>query len=500
MIDGTPTFPAAGTSQAVANLALDLLNLNWSMLDADSALTSSFRSLCEVMSSWTEGDSLAARAALRASSAIADVTAQEVRGGEVMLGIQNERLQILSILLETALDLETGKDISVMRQLAGSIRAIIESQSFPPLIGLHHAGLIPLHRPILRIIFLYLRSLTAQELSELHTEALLDATMNFTLDAADIVFDAIIRVKSNLLQNLGEISSVICEIIRSPNTAIWLDRMTEHNILSRSLDIVVRSRITENCVSPAVIEVFMLHLSLANHPLSAEKLAVGGILSAYSDNAIAIEAEQGKLVPDTSDNPYSIHSAWCGLLAVVRALLSNLPRSHTPNFAKSDVIPFVRVCTAQILRSMSWDGGSPLLLSAIREVELVTDLFYSISQALGGYKGLLPDFTSPAIGLLGSLRHVLSHPRLLSTLIVPSTEEEHIAFERELAKIDAEKNVQLLEYRGTPILTGRTVRLLRITRTILVTLVAFTRAWDIVQGEVSGVDVILTHSVGWCNT
>jgi len=490
--DGNATISAGDVTQATVNLALDMLNLNWSMIDADMALTQSFLGLCEVISSWTEGDGLAAKAAMRAATATAELVAEEVRGGDVMLAVQVERLNTLSVLLETALDPETETDVTATRQLATSIRAIIESQIFPPMVSMRQPELPSIYQPVLRIIFLFLRNLSSRQSAELSIDSTVEAATVFALEAADVVLDGIIRGKQGPSGDLAQIVGVLCEITRSSSSTVWLDKMVEHNLLSRSLEIVVRSRITNGLIPTHLSDILVLHLSLASHSLSAEKLAVSGILSAYSDNAIAIKAEQGRIVVTHPPAPNNVHSAWCGMLLVIKALLSNLPETDTPGFTRSDVLPFLRVCTAQLLRAMSWDGETPHSQAGINELEVTIDVFYGVAKAVGAVNGLLDDFAQPALGLLKSLRHVLSHPRLLSTLITPSTEEEHAALEKELTEVDAERDVKLLDFATTPVLAARTAALMRVARTVLVALVLLTRAWEVVRGEEAGVEVLLT--------
>ena len=458
------------------------------MLDADMALTKSFRGLCDVSSAWTIGDGLAASAAVRAAIALAELIAEEERGGDVMLAIQTERLDTLSILLETALDTEVESKALHIQQLGASVRSILDSHTFPPMIGLRHPDLPPIHRPLLRILHLLLQSAFTGHISaDLSMDLTIEAAGGFALEAADVVLDAISRgkIEAETHDDLGQIIGVLCEVTRSP-ALIWLDQMAEHNLLSRSLEVVVRSRINNGRLHGPLSDVLMLHLSLASHSASAEKLSVSGILPAYSDNAIAVEAEHGRILPSLK----SIHDAWCSMLLVIRALISNLPEADIPGFIRSDVIPFLRVCTAQLLCAMNWDGETPFTQAAMDELELVTDIFYSVSKAVGSTDGLFHDFATPALGLLTNLRHVLSHPRLLSMLIVPSTEEEHASLEKELA--DEAKEVELLNFAASPVIARRTAGLMRVARTVLVSLVFFTRAWDTARGDEAKAEMLLT--------
>ena len=473
-------------AQAQVNLALDMLNLSWSMLDADIALTKAFKSICEAASAWTEGDTLAANASLRACVGIAEILANEDRGGDVMLTIQAERYGIFCVLLETALNRDVDVDLTLLGELCASIRKILESHLFPPMIGLRYAELPALHKPLLRVLFLVLQALPSTS-TTLSIEPVIEAITTFTLEAADVVLDALIRQPEpsfSLSADLGSIVGVLCEVTRTPNTLTWLDKVTEHNLIARSLEVVVRARITNGRVAPHVASVLLLHLALASNPLSAERLAVSGILPSYSNNAIAVEAEQGRITSISPvPIPTTVHGVWCGMLLVVNALLSCLPDTHMSSFARSDVVPFLRVCTGQLLRTLAWNGETPISQPTMDELEFSTDVFYGVARAIGPNVGLSGDFFPPALSLLKSVRFALCHPRLLSTLFVPSSKDERTALENELAGLDQKKDPQLLDFKLMPTLARRTMTLMSVTRTVILSLITLTRAWDVVTSE-----------------
>lgn len=489
-LDGNPLVAGDEVAQSTVNLALDMLNLNWSMLDADLSLTTSFLTLGEILADLVAGDQLAATASLRAASGLAEELSKEERGGDVMLAIQAQRLDLVAVLLDTAMDEEVEPDTTLMGKLAGSIRAILESSIFPPLVGMRHPDLPALHKPILRVLHLYLGALGRVDV--IKADELLETATVLTLEAADVVLEAIIHpaittpAPERALHNLVDsalIMGVLCEITRSPSTHIWLDRMSEFNLLTRSLEVVVRARITDGRLPAYIPSVLVLHLALASNPLSAEKLAVSGILPAYSDNAIAVEAEYGRITPLPDAQTTSVHSAWCSMLLVTKALLSSLPENSTGSFTRSDVLPFLRVCTRQLLKAMSWDGDTPFSQPMFDELESVMDVLYGVSRAIGANATLLADFAPPAINLLKSIRYVLSHPRGFAGIIVPASEDERAALEKELEGVDEEKQVDLLDFAATPILAGRILGLLRVVRTTILTLVEFTRAWETVSGD-----------------
>ncbi|WWD21286.1 hypothetical protein CI109_105770 [Kwoniella shandongensis] len=485
LYDGNVTVQESISQQASVNLAMDMLNLNWSMLDADIALTRSFRVLAESVAGWTEGDGLAMSAALRAGVAIAETIAEEYREGDVMLAIQVERLSILAVVLETALDTEDHTpNAELVQQLAISISTIIASRTFPPILSLRHPELPAIHQPVLRILYLLLQvfSITEPASSNIVVrESLIDAGTSFAFESADIVLESVSRgEKPAFAGDLSMVVGVLCEISKlTTMTTAWMEKVQGVSLITRSLDVLVRARVEKDQAPLHLSSILLLHLALASNPSSAEKVAISGILPAYSDNAIVVEAEHGRIDSPASTG-HTVHDAWCGMLLVIKALLSTLP--DTATFTRTDVIPFIRVSNAQMLRAMSWGGESPLTAPGVMELELVVDVFYGVACALG--PGSLADYSTPALQLLKGIRYAFSHPRLLSTLFVPSSEEERATLEGELELIEGEKEVDLLDPQRTPILAERVTALLRIARTVILTLTVLTRSWDVVREDV----------------
>ena len=422
-----------GTVNSEVEPSLDSLNFNWSLLDADISLTKAFRSLAESVASWTEGDGLAAQAALRASLVVAEEIASETRGGDVMLAIQVERLEILAVLLETGLEEADEKSV---QQLAGFVRIIIESSLFPPIISLRQP-LPKIHRPVLRILFQIL-----QTKADLALTGVAEAGTTLSLEVAAIVLDTVIKGARS--DDLDLIIGILCELNKQ---SFFLDKLLECGLIGQTFEVISRAR------SDEISAVLLFHLSLASQPRSAEALAISGVMSTYCDNPITSAREQGSSFP----------RAWSGMLMVVKALLSTLPSA---SFARSDVVPFIRVSTTQVLRAMAGNGETPQNDADVEEMELVVDIFYGLSAVV---QGVLQEYAEPALALLGSLRYTLSHPRQFSTLVITAEE----GWDAEFASLEDKAEIGLLD---TPILSKRTNCLLRICRTILATLVTFTKA------------------------
>lgn len=450
----------------MVNLGVDTLNLNWSMLEADVSLTRAFRELAEGVSAWVDGDALAAKAAMRAAAVVGEIAAEERRQGDVLLAVQTERLTIMALLLEI------GDNDDLLGTICSQVRMIIETSS--PISSMRQPNLPPIHRPALRILQSLFARLATRPMS-ISIESTVEVGGSFILEAADIALDSVSR-GTGAPSDLALTITPFCNMINLRST-VWLDKLSSSNLIMRSLELITRVRIQSDNVPAYLPSILLLHLALANHPGAAEKLATSGILPTYSNNVIAIQAEYGKIVPDVGE--YSVHSAWCGMLLVIKTLLASLPETAT--FIRSDVIPFIRLTTAQTIRSMTWDPESPLSLPALQEMQSTVELFHSISSI--GSTSLLADFASSSLPLLISIRFALNHPRLLSTQIAPSTEEEQSQLHAELEAVDGQQEVNLVNFGKTPILAGRTAELVSTARTILLALVGLSGAWGIMSGQ-----------------
>ncbi|CAK9779935.1 hypothetical protein CC85DRAFT_277998 [Cutaneotrichosporon oleaginosum] len=459
--------------QVAVNRSLAVLNLNWSQLDADIAFTKAWRLLAEIASEWTQGDGLCAKASLRAAAVVSHELADEDRGGDVMLAIQTERLAILAVLLEVALAPETeATEPDVVKELARSVRRIVETPLFNPLVSLRHPELLPIHRPVLRVLLSLSQAKTGAAQDDV-SEVLFDSGASFALDAADCILDWIVRGRPAAEADLGLVVALLCQMERAP-LGVWLDKLMQVNLIPRSLELIVRTSPVDGVLPPHFHTILLLHLAISTKTPTAEKLAVSGILQAYSDNVVAVAAEAASIDPSKDE---SLHRAWCGMLLTVKALLGSLGGS----FARSDVVPWVRVVLPQMLRALEWHEA-PLSRPLLTEMRLVADIFYCLADTPG--TGLLDDFAPAALSLLRGVGYALSHPHRFAILVVPESEEEHAALEKELEAIEKQKDdVNLVDSR-TPVVAAATSGLVDATRSVLAALVRFTRAFPLLSGDV----------------
>ncbi|BEI92176.1 uncharacterized protein CcaverHIS019_0409960 [Cutaneotrichosporon cavernicola] len=473
LYDGPPVILNDHEKQVAVNRSLAVLNLNWSQLDADIALTKAWRLLAEIASEWTQGDDLCAKASLRAAAVVSHELADEDRGGDVMLAIQTERLAILAVLLDVALPPEkNATEPDVVKELAKSVRRIVESPLFNPLVSLRHPELPSIHRPVLRVLLRLSLAKTGAAQDEV-SEVLFGSGASFAMESADCVLDWIMRGRSAAEVDLGLVVALLSQMGRAP-LGVWLDKLMQVNLIPRSLELIVRTRPVDGALPSHFQTILLLHLAIASKTPTAEKLAVSGVLQAYSDNVVAVAAEAASIDPSKDE---SLHHAWCGMLLTVKALLGSLGGS----FARSDVVPWVRVVLPQMLRALEWHER-PLSRPALTEMGLVADVFYGLADTAGA--GLLDDFAPAALGLLRGVRYALSHPHRFALLVVPESEEEHAALEMELEAIETQKDdVNLVDAR-TPIVAAATRGLVDTTRCIVTALVRFTRAFSLLAGDV----------------
>jgi nuclear pore complex protein Nup188 len=500
--DGQPALRNNAIGQSSVNLALDVLNLSWSIVDAEIAYTNAIGRLSSAVLVWTEDDQLVTRPAIRSAVNLAEMIGEEPREGDIILAIQAERMEILAALVDMALgddvEIEKGRLVDLWRCIRRILETGIVSDS------LRHPNLPPLHKPMLRMLPLMLGATARSGVSQADVESPIAAATDFALDASDIVLNALIHqtdVPPEVAVDLSSIVGVLGEVVRIADSRSWVDKIAQHGMISRSLEIVTRATLTNGHVPPQVASVMLLHLSLASQPAFAERLALSGILPAYANNVIAVEGSSGSISSDmNNNNANSVHSIWCGMLMVVNALLSTLAPRPASNFAQSEVFPFIGAYHQQIFRALAWDKDASLTTPALNQLDLVTTLFLGLAQALGPNETLMYEICAPLLSLLSAITYELNHPNDLSRRFVASTEEERAELETELERLDAQSPV-LFDFVKTPILAQRAARVMAIARNVVVTLVILTNGWgtlaDVWHGNVSGEHVDGTALESW---
>ena len=465
-----------------------MLNLNWTLVDADNALTRSFHRLAESLSSWTRDDGLAAKAALRAAETVAHDVASEERAGDVMAVVQVERLWILATLLDTALDSTEDVDQDALDNLALDMRRILDSPILSPIQSAREINLPPVHRPLLRVARLLLRQAAHGSSRSHNTGMFIETASIFILEAACAAFDAMTKeahVDSDLVLSVEPLIELI-----NTGTSTWIDQLAESGLIQRSL-ILIKRMPKASQVPTYIPSILLFHLALANHSAAAEKLAVSGIIPAYSENAVTALAEEGQIKPDS--DVLSRHSAWCGMLVVVQSLLVSLP--EPANFARDQVASFVRLTIQQVYLAFDRFGHEtgrdgkpqprPLTRAILDELRLVVVVLFGLSNAIPGDVRICDDFQLTLVNFLATVTHKLYQPRQFSDSIVPATAEEHASLTKELEVLDKqpEGSTVLVNFGETPVLGGRVAEMLQIAQMALRALVGMTDTWAIMRGQ-----------------
>lgn len=444
-------------------LRVQALNLSWSVIDAEIALVKAWRRLCEVSS--TRGDGMAAKASFDVACAIAQDIASETRRGEVMQAFQAERLVFLRVLLENAWD----TDIAI-QQILPFLRSIIDSDVFSPISSVRRQLKPATHLSIFQITYLALRRLSVEAIPFMH--AALDLV---TAASSDLIAYAITGDTDESLQLAF---AVLGQLIRPElklAPSVWLEKMTEYNLISRSMELVVSAQVANETHPSYLRHVLDLHFALASSP-AAERLATSGLMSAYSNNAVAALAEEGAISPlsvDFAGARHPTHEIWCSMLLVINAAMGSMSSSSLYHFARAEVVPFIELCGGQFSRALEWEASQPLSTPVILELEQISLLFYSVAVALGDQAdGVLATYATKSVVLLGNVQDALAHPNHMSGLLEASSQAERSLIELERPEGEAD----LLQ--GT-MLPSMVQALLRVSQTILSTLVMWTKSYDL---------------------
>jgi nuclear pore complex protein Nup188 len=439
------------------------------------------------MATWLQDDGLAAKAALQATGSVTHTIAAEERPGEIMAAVQVERLWILATLLETAFDAAAAPDDAAVGELAIEMRKIIDSPILAAVDAARDPLLPPIHRPLLRISRLLLKQVAMMPRRSNQVHAFIEMAGEFILDASCAAFDAMSR-DAHLESDLVLAVEPLIELINT-GTSTWLDQFAESGLILRSLILI--KRIPKGTHVPTYIpSILLFHLALANHPQAAEKLAVSGIIPAYSDNAVTIAAEEGDIKPDS--DVLSVHSAWCGMLLVVQSLLTTLP--EPANFARDQVASFVRLANQQIHAAFERfeqdeKNGSAqstaLFRASLDELRLTVEVLFGMARAAPGNVRVFADYQTALVHLLTNVTRALNHPRRFADSIVPTSVEEHGQLAKELEILDKQPEgaTVLVKMAETPFLGSQVMVVLQIAQMALRALIGMTNTWAVLRGQ-----------------
>ncbi|GAA5867257.1 hypothetical protein JCM3774_002390 [Rhodotorula dairenensis] len=506
------------------------LNVNFSLLEAQILDTRSWRQLLETVAPLARSRKDVADASIEAIKLVANEIAGESRGGEVMQTVQVERLSILLVLVQVLASGSAEKVKATVVDLLTSLANAFASESLEPLESITRRSSIAVHSTLLRITFFAVQlvtqhfdpspgSATLEQKSQLSaaTESILRDTLTAT---RDILVLARASKDATLEQDLALATAVLTQLLRSPflpAAPVWLAQVHHLDLLRSAFEVVVHMDVDPDGRPLYAHHVLDLCLALAtSSPRAAEQLALDGVMTALTNNALTSAAEAGAiaLVSPTEPTRTAQHELWTAMLRLVVALVAAL--GETTRFVEQDVTGFVRLYGQQFVRALEWTSDAPVTLAGLEELGAVVSIMHGIARAsaatlappAGGpttttttiaaspssspVNAVARVFVEQSLHLLQHVVYALLHPNHLAALIEGLTAEERARLDKEAATIaDVDRR---------PIAALVTGQVLRLARDIVEALVAYGDAWitlvrDPVEWRTDRACVALTATV-----
>ncbi|CAO1634756.1 unnamed protein product [Parajaminaea phylloscopi] len=405
--------------QSVIERAIVLLgtvNLDWSIVDCQTARLRSWKKLLEAFARRTRSEYKAQSrerdvrdSYLKAWAVSAKVAADEDRQGPMMTGIHAERISLLEAVLEGAWGQEahepsaqaTGEatDIETLQAVVEQAQRLLAHPVFS--IETSVLGAKPsFHRSTFAIVLLCVRrccrampsrTLRASQgvQSESH-RALHYAVDSFTrhtvvaarqiVDGASVLCasrpgtlaqDTVAEQLASAEDDLTLVANVLELLVRtdvSLEPHYWLGQIRETGLLE-ALSNLLRRAPQRRSPSTGAVEaqsapvfapaILFLFLALAGRQQSAEQAIHCGLMTALTSNALSTDLEAGTLVRGSG-----AHSCWVTMLRILVAVVENLDADTTASWAsaslrfiETEVVGFVRLYGASIGKSLDF---SPL--------------------------------------------------------------------------------------------------------------------------------------------
>ena len=492
------------------------VNLNLSLADAGIALTRSWKRLLQVASPLLRMESRIRESALGAAASVSGNIAAESRSGPVMATIHAERLAMLLGLMEVSWFLpppicSASKEIRVFVALTAHVQDLVTSENFPPTAALRNDKNTRFHRIVVQIVYfcahkarilgLGQQAYTAEQRSTINS-ALTEA-LRFVIEALRDTFDlARFTADVELDKDMELLVPTFEQCTHSDlplASSTWFTRCQEFDIIRASLELLVQTDITGLNNLPLLRtrrhplytrHILFFHLTLARLPAAAERLANGGVVTAYANVSIRAALSAGVVEPTLSDLPgqrNAAHRAWCTMLAVVTSVTGAIgPQSH---FINEEILGFVHLYGAQITHSLTWRVGDALTLPFVEELGHVVALFYAIASCTNArdirISLTLQTYAERASELLQHLNYALTHPNHLASLLEAVTSEEQVQIERDARNLSVESSTELIEPSKRPLLAALVQKLLVVTRDLVSSLVIITEAEIVLTSDSS---------------
>ncbi|KAL1721708.1 nucleoporin subcomplex protein binding to Pom34-domain-containing protein [Schizophyllum commune] len=456
------------------------INLNLSLTHGFSHLATSWQFLLQQLGPYLRGDKDARKHILEAYTAIAHDVAAEKHPGDMKAIVHGQRLGILLALLELAWFWSDEKDdsIEIFSDGMANTRGIISNPAQPPAASFLGKISVPFHQTLLQILYYcakQCRNLLAHRKlvnadQRLRIATTIDAILALVIDGLRIVFLAIrSRPDLDLDRDLELLVAVFEQCIRrdiNSSPSQWLARCRETDIVRESLEIYSKLDLAgltdlpllnlrkQPLYSPHIMR---LHMALATVPEAAEMLASNGVLLAYSNCSISAAIRSGAIdvaIPELPGERSPAHVAYCSMLAVISAVLFALGRET--HYLDAEASGFVQLCSAQIVRTMSWTATDPISLATMEEMEQTVNVFFALAEgSLTSASGtshidqVLYAFKVHGLMLLQHVNHAVTHPRRVASLFEPVTPQDRLANEKDASPPVAHLLHRLMKLAGS---------------------------------------------------
>ncbi|GAA5946680.1 hypothetical protein JCM3765_000347 [Sporobolomyces pararoseus] len=476
------------------------LNCNFSLLEAQNLGTTSWRQSLETLLPLLRKDSAVQSTVVGVVVEIAKQIKQEDRGGQIMQSHHSQRLEILLSLVEVVHASSASETKSTLVALVGEVGSIFANTTLDVLDSVSRRTSPPFHSTLFRISFFLAKQLnshfstssSSQSLSSEERPRLsshISTILRILLSSIrELFLLARIQKSVDLEQDLSLCIAALSQIFNSPfapSPALWLAHCHSLDLFRSGFEVFVTMGQLESGRPVYAQLVLDFCLLVANSsPQAAEQLALDGVMTALTNNALTDAAESGSITPfSLVDGSQTLqHRIWTSMIALVVALVSVLGEST--RFVEQDVTGFVRLYGAQIARATSWTSDTTLTPAGLEEMSLVVALLHALSRLSsrgsgGGESSSLAStvaavFVEQSLYLLQHLVYALLHPNHLSSLIEGTSPEERSFIEKEANETEPSKK---------PVTQSVTLAILQLARDVVTAMVEFSDAWRTLTRE-----------------
>lgn len=472
------------------------VNLNFSKLEAQISNTRSWRQLLEISLPLLKRDSAISTTFSNVALEVAQVIANEDRVGQIMSTVHEERLSILLTMVEILPTTRSKANNTEQVSLLTNVSDIFMSIYLLPIDSVARR-INPIFHPILfRIayfLFRHLNAFSATTFDAQQLDTLAIATDHILRVMITATRDILVLARSTksheLQQDLILAISVVNQLVSSPyvqSPTIWLSYCQAVDLFRCSFEVLVYMEQIDGkpLYAQSVLDMCLAMASAT--PKAAEQMALEGLMTALTNNALTASAEAGVIHVVSQDGQRTPqHELWTSMLGLVVALISAL--GDSTQFVEQEVVGFIRLYSAQISIAMSWNTDTTITYPGLEETSNAVALLHGLvkrgSKSSSGISAGLHEVTElyieQALNLLQQVVYAVLHPNLLSNLVDAVSQEERAWIEKDLiGSTDTDLSRR-------PVLGSVTMALLQLARGIIDSLLAHTLAFSTLTKEIS---------------